>query len=90
MEYLQVRTLVSATNEFYAQGLHDRRQTFGITTIENDSLTLYANQEAYRTRVQRIRQAGVKDVVWNLTLQPLLPGWVRKSQSNPLDLQPSV
>jgi hypothetical protein len=63
MEYLQVRTLVSATNECHAQSLHGRRQIFGSTTIENDSSTLYAIQEVYLICTQRIQQADTKDVV---------------------------
>jgi hypothetical protein len=42
MEYLQVRTLVGAspTDGLHAHGLHGRRQNFGITPMENDSLIL--------------------------------------------------
>ena len=33
-----------------------------------------------------MRAANVKDVVWSLVLQPLLPEWVRKGDANPLGL----
>lgn len=82
----KARTLISATDELHALNLPGRRQTWGTTTITNDIETLLAVHGAYRAGVQRIRQAGVKDVSWTLVLQPLLPDWARKGHSNPLGL----
>jgi FAD/FMN-containing dehydrogenase len=86
----KVRSLVSATDELHALNLPGRRQTWGTTTVKNDSATLAATHEAYRAGVDSIRQVGVKDVSWTLVLQPLLPDWARKGQPNPLGLDASA
>ena len=50
-----------------------RRQVFATTTIQNDPATLAGAHH-------------VKGLVWTLVLQPLLLGWVRKGDANPLGL----
>lgn len=82
----KVRSLMNATDELHALNPPGRRQTWGTTTVKNDRATLTATHKAYQSGVQSIREAGIKDVSWTLVLQPLLPDWARKGQSNALGL----
>lgn len=63
-----------------------RRQVFATTTIKNDPSTLAAAYAAYRDAIASIRRVNVKGLVWTLVLQPLLPDWARKGDTNPLGL----
>jgi hypothetical protein len=63
-----------------------RRQIFATTTIENDPKTLTVMHEAYRNAIPALRRRDVKGLVWTLFIQPLLPAWARKGDSNPLGL----
>lgn len=82
----KVRTLTSATDEMNALNPPGRRQAFATTTIKNDPATLAAAHAAYCDAIASIRRDNVKDLVWTLVLQPLLPDWVRKGDANPLGL----
>ncbi|KAJ4324524.1 hypothetical protein N0V94_001264 [Neodidymelliopsis sp. IMI 364377] len=81
-----VRSLTSATDELNVLNPPGRRQTWNTTTIKNDPATLEATHKAYRDGIVSIQRANIKDVSWTLVLQPLLPEWARKGQSNPLGL----
>ena len=61
-----------------------RRQVFATTTIKSDPATLTAVHAAYCDAIASLRQ--VKGLLWTLVLQPLLPDWVRKGDTNPLGL----
>ena len=63
-----------------------RRQVFGTVTIKNDPATIAAAHTAYCDGIASIRRAKLKDVSWTLVLQPLLPDWAGKGDSNPLGL----
>ena len=82
----KVRTLTSATDEMNTLNPPGRRQVFATTTIKNDSATLAAAHAAYYDAIAAIRRVNVKDLVWTLVLQPLLPAWVQKGDANPLGL----
>lgn len=82
----KVRTLTSATDEMGALNPPGRRQVFGTVTIKNDTVTLAAAHAAYCDAFASIRRDHVKGLVFTLVLQPLLPDWVRKGDSNPLGL----
>ena len=83
----KVRTLTSATDEVNALNPPGRRQVFATTTIKNDLPTLTTAHLVYYDAVASLRAAKVKDLVWTLVLQPLLPKWSRKGDPNPLGLQ---
>jgi hypothetical protein len=85
----KTRSLVSAADELHGLNLPGRRQTWGTTTVKNDSATLAAAHDAYRVGIDSIRQAGIADTSWTLVLQPLLPDWARKGQLNSLGLDES-
>lgn len=82
----KVRTLTSATDEMNALNPPGRRQVFATTTIKNDPATLAAVHAVYRDAVASMRRVKIKNLVWTLVLQPLLPDWVRKGDANPLGL----
>ncbi|MCJ1379009.1 hypothetical protein MMC17_002108 [Xylographa soralifera] len=85
----KVRTLTSATDEMNSLNPPGRRQVFATTTIKNDPATLAAVHNAYRDAIASMRRVNVKDLVWTLVLQPLLPDWVCKGDTNPLGLNDS-
>ena len=80
----KVRTLTSATDETSNLNPPGRRQVFATTTIKNDAKTLIAAHAAYSDTIASLGR--VKGLVWTLVLQPLLPKWARKGDSNPLGL----
>ena len=82
----KVRTLSSATDEMNALNPPGRRQVFATTTIKNDPATLAAAHAAYCDAITSIRHVNVKGLLWTLVLQPLLPDWVCKGDTNPLGL----
>ncbi|MCJ1417466.1 hypothetical protein MMC32_003810 [Xylographa parallela] len=82
----KVRTLTSATDEMNSLNPPGRRQVFATTTIKNDPATLAAAHAAYHNAISSMRHVNVKDLVWTLVLQPLLPEWARKGDANPLGL----
>ncbi|MCJ1353897.1 MAG: hypothetical protein MMC33_003884 [Icmadophila ericetorum] len=82
----KVRTLSSATDEMNALNPPGRRQVFATTTVKNDPATLAAAHAAYGDAVALIRHVNVKGMVWKLVLQPFLPDWVRKGDTNSLGL----
>ncbi|MCJ1282285.1 hypothetical protein MMC26_001608 [Xylographa opegraphella] len=82
----KARTLTSATDEMNALNPPGRRQVFATTTIKNDPATLAATHAAYSDAIASMRHVNIKDLVWTLVLQPLLPEWVRKGDANPLGL----
>ena len=81
----QVRTLTSATDEMNTLNPSGRRQIFGNVTIKNDAATLAAVHASYCGAFASLPN-NVKGLVFTLVLQPLLPDWVRKGDSNPLGL----
>jgi hypothetical protein len=83
----RVRSLTSATDEMNALNPPGRRQTWATTTIKNDLATLETAHKAYREGITAIRAANIKGMSWTLILQPLLPDWARKGDSNPLGLE---
>ncbi|KAM0801147.1 FAD binding domain protein [Usnea florida] len=82
----KVRTLTSATDEMNALNPPGRRQAFATTTIKNDPATITAAHAAYRKGTASMRHVNVKGLLWTLVLQPLLPNWARKGDTNPLGL----
>jgi len=83
----KTQTLTNATDEMNALNPPGRRQApFSTTTIKNDPATLTAAHAAYRDAIAQIRSSNIKDVVFTLVLQPLLPQWLRKGDANPLGL----
>lgn len=63
-----------------------RRQVFATTTIQNDLATITAAHAAYSDAIASLRPANIKGLVWTIVLQPLLPEWARKGDTNPLGL----
>lgn len=84
---LKVRTLRDACDEMNTLNPPGRRQAMGTTTIKNDMGTITAAHTAYRDAIAPIKHANIKGMSWTLVLQPILPGWVRKGDSNPLGLE---
>ena len=82
----KVRTLTSATDEMNTLNPPGRRQAFATTTIKNDPATIAAAHAAYRNGTASMRHVKVKGLLWTLVLQPLLPNWTRKGDTNPLGL----
>lgn len=82
----KTRTLTDATDEMNALNPPGRRQTFGTTTIMNDHATFIATHAVWRDGIATLRRANLKDVMFTLVLQPLLPEWARKGDATPLDL----
>ncbi|MCJ1316755.1 hypothetical protein MMC15_002076 [Xylographa vitiligo] len=82
----RIRTLSSATDEMNSLNPPGRRQVFATTTIKNDSATLTAAHAAYSSAIASVRRVNVKNLVWTLVLQPLIPKWVRRADTNPLGL----
>jgi hypothetical protein len=84
----KLRTLSSATDEMSALNPSGRRQEFATTTIKNDLASLEAVHKAYRDGTIKIKQhrIRIKGMSWTLVLQPLLPEWARKGDTNPLGL----
>jgi hypothetical protein len=85
----KLRTLSSATDEMSALNPPGRRQEFATTTIKNDLETLKAVHKAYRDGIVKIKQHRIRGMSWTLVLQPLLPEWARKGDTNPLGLSSS-
>ena len=83
------RTLTSATDEMNSLNPPGRRQIFVNTTVKNDPATLAAAHTAYSDAIASMRRVKIRDLVWTLVLQPLLPEWVRKGDPNPLGLTAS-
>jgi hypothetical protein len=63
-----------------------RRREFATTTIKNDLETLEAVHEAYRDGITNIKEHKIKGMSWTFVLQPLLPEWAQKGDTNPLGL----
>ncbi|KAI8935233.1 hypothetical protein NX059_007822 [Plenodomus lindquistii] len=81
-----VRTLTSATDEMNVLNPPGRRQEFATTTVKHDAATLEAVHKAYRDAIAVIRKRNIKHLSWTLVLQPLLPDWARKGDTNVLGL----
>ncbi|KAJ8068118.1 hypothetical protein OCU04_003690 [Sclerotinia nivalis] len=81
----KVRTLTSATDEMNALNPPGRRQILASTTIKNDAATLVSTHDVYRNAIASLR--SVKSLSWTLVLQPLLPVWLHKGDTNPLGLR---
>ena len=86
----KLRSLTSATDEMNALNPPGRRQVFANTTIKNDAATLAAAHTAYSDAIASLRRVNIQGLVWTLVLQPLLPGWSRKGDANPLGLDDDV
>jgi FAD/FMN-containing dehydrogenase len=82
----KTRNLLSATDELSVLNPPGRRQEFATTTIKNDKLTLEAAHKAYRDAIPKIKKHSIKGMSWTLVLQPCLPSWARKGDTNPLGL----
>jgi hypothetical protein len=82
----KVQSLTSATDEVSVLNPPGRRQEFATTTVKNDAATLEAVHRTYSDAIATIRQYKIKNMSWTLVLQPLLPAWARKGDSNPLGL----
>ena len=83
----RVRTLTSANDEMSRLNPPGRRQVFGTTTIKNDPATLAAAHAAYCDTITSMRHVKVKDLVFTLVLQPLLPDWAHRGDPNMLGLE---
>ena len=81
-----MRSLSNATGEMSVLNPPGRRQEFATTTIKNDLETLKAVHEAYRDGIAKIKEHKIKGISWTLVLQPLLPEWAQKDDTNPLGL----
>lgn len=81
-----VKSLSAATDEMSVLNPPGRRQEFATTTIKNDLATLEAAHKAYRDAIKEIRKRRIKNMSWTLVLQPLLPDWARKGDTNVLGL----
>jgi FAD/FMN-containing dehydrogenase len=81
-----VKSLAAASDEMSVLNPPGRRQKFATTTIKNDRATLAAAHEAYRDAIGEIRKHNIKNMSWTLVLQPMLPEWARKGDSNVLGL----
>jgi hypothetical protein len=86
----KIRTLSSATDEMSVLNPPGRRQEFATTTIKNGLETLEAVHKAYTDGIAKINQHSIKGMSWTLVLQPLLPEWARKGDTNPLGLSSST
>ncbi|KAL9599930.1 MAG: hypothetical protein Q9219_003492 [cf. Caloplaca sp. 3 TL-2023] len=75
---VKVRSLTSATNELETSSPPGLRQIFVTTTVKNDHATLVETHAAFKQGIEAMPR--VKDMVWTLVLQPLLPAMVRKGQ----------
>ncbi|KAF2830916.1 FAD-binding domain-containing protein [Ophiobolus disseminans] len=82
-----VKSLCAATDEMSVLNPSGRRQEFATTTILNDRATLEAAHDAYRDAIGEIRKCRIKNMSWTLVLQPMLPAWVRKGDTNVLGLE---
>ncbi|MCJ1447476.1 MAG: hypothetical protein MMC23_007987 [Stictis urceolatum] len=80
----KIRNLTDATDEMNALNPPGRRQLFATLTIKNDPATLTAAHGDYRDAIVVLKPAKVKELVWTLVPQPLLPEWGRKGDPNPL------
>ena len=80
----RTRTLSNATNELHSLNPPGRRQVLAATTVRNDPATLQAAHAAYRNALATVRH--IKGISWTLVMQPFVPDWARKGQSNPLGL----
>jgi FAD/FMN-containing dehydrogenase len=81
-----VKSLAAATDEMSVLNPPGRRQEFATTTIKNDADTLDAAHRAYRDAIGDIRKHNIKEMSWTLVLQPMLPDWARKGDTNVLGL----
>jgi FAD/FMN-containing dehydrogenase len=82
----KTRNLLSATDELSVLNPPGRRQEFATTTIKNDKPTLETAHKAYRDAIPKIKKHSIKGMSWTLVLQPCLPSWARKGDTNPLGL----
>jgi hypothetical protein len=82
-----VKSLTAATDEMSVWNPPGQRQELATTTIKNDPATLEAVHKAYRDAISKIRQHNITKMSWTLVLQPLLPDWARKGDSNVLGLE---
>jgi hypothetical protein len=82
----KLQTLTSATDELNALNPPGRRQVFATTTVKNELETLSVAHSAYVNAIAELRSANVKGLLWTLVLQPLLPSWVHKGDTNPMGL----
>jgi FAD/FMN-containing dehydrogenase len=86
----KVRTLSSACDEMNALNPPGRRQVFGTTTIKNDPATIQAAYQAYRDTIATIKRARIDGMSWTLVLQPIVPDWVHKGDTNSLGLHDTM
>jgi len=81
-----VKSLAAASDEMSVLNPPGRRQEFATTTIKNDQPTLAVAHRAYRDAIGEIRKHNIQNMSWTLVLQPMLPEWTRKGDSNVLGL----
>ncbi|KAL8822082.1 MAG: hypothetical protein Q9191_007176 [Dirinaria sp. TL-2023a] len=81
---VKIRSLTSATDELTKLSPPGLRELFLTTTVKNDHATLMQTYAAYKRGAEIMRR--VKGMTWTLTLQPLLPGMIKKGQSDSLGL----
>jgi hypothetical protein len=79
-----IKSLTEATDEMSVLNPPGRRQEFATTTVKNDRGTLTAVHNAYHDAIATIRKHNIREMSWTLVLQPLLPEWMRKGDSNAL------
>ena len=82
----KLRCLTDATDVVNALNPVGRRQILTNTTIINDLATLKATHTAYLHGITLLKQAKIKDILWTLVLQPILPYWTKLGDDNPLGL----
>lgn len=81
-----VKSLAAASDEMSVLNPPGRRQEFAITTIRDHYAALEAAHKAYHDAIGEIKECRIKNMSWTLVLQPMLPDWARKGDTNVLGL----
>ncbi|GMF73651.1 unnamed protein product [Aspergillus oryzae] len=78
------RTVTSAVIEMSSTSPPGQRWSFGTTTIKNDLHTIFAARAAHEKAIGSLRR--VKGLIWTIVMQPLLPSWAAKGDTNVLGI----
>ncbi|KAL8853062.1 MAG: hypothetical protein Q9221_002092 [Calogaya cf. arnoldii] len=81
---VKINSLTNATNELAMSSPAGSRQKFITTTVKNNLATLMEIHAAYKEGAKVMRK--VRQMIWTLVLQPLLPNMTKKGQPNVLGL----
>ena len=80
----RAQTVTSAVIEMSSTCPPGQRWSFGTTTIKNDLRTIMAARAAHEKAIESLRR--VKGLIWTIVMQPLLPSWAVKGDTNVLGL----